>query len=347
MGDGFRDLRGQEIDVGASGLGGELGQQRGFDRLAGGERGAQAPDAIEQPAEIAERVLEEPRIVAHVLCRRVDFMGDACGELADGFELLRLAQLTFEDLVLGDIGTQDQEPFPLSAMKQRRDGQRHEVIAPAAAREAEILHPVRLAGRGDRRDARDVGPAGAVGEAAADRVGRIEAEGGVRRGVPAGDDALAVHPDQDGGDRGQEPFGLGVRLPELLLERLAIGNVGPVREATLIVRAGREAPQKRAVGATRADAAILERGRAVVLKVLEVQAHPGAIVGVNEIEEAASDQCGRLVIEQPMPGVVDAADGAVRAAHRQQLLRAVEPVIAFGFHGPATGDVLGNRQEAG
>ena len=48
-----------------------------IDRLAFGDRRAQPRDAVEHAAEIAEGVLEEPGVVADVLRRRVDLVGDA------------------------------------------------------------------------------------------------------------------------------------------------------------------------------------------------------------------------------------------------------------------------------
>ena len=74
---------------------------------------------------------------------------------------------------------------------------------------------------------------------------------------------------------------------------------------------------------------------------------PGRSSGWTRSMQPLADQGGRLVIEQPVPGIVDPPDGAVWAAHHEQLLRAVEPVIALGFDRPAAGDVLGDGQQAG
>ena len=46
------------------------------------------------------------------------------GELPDGLELLRLTQLTLEDLVFGDVGPEHEEPVAAVAAQQRRDSQR-------------------------------------------------------------------------------------------------------------------------------------------------------------------------------------------------------------------------------
>ena len=57
-------------------------------------------ELAEQRVELAERFLEEAQVVADVLRRRVDLVRDARGELADGLELLRLAQVVLEAVAL-------------------------------------------------------------------------------------------------------------------------------------------------------------------------------------------------------------------------------------------------------
>ena len=208
----------------------------GIDRLTGGDGRAQPPDALEQTTEIAERVLEEAGVVAHVLRRGVDFVGDAGGELPDCLELLRLTQLTLEDFVLGDVGPEHQEAVAAVAVEQRRHGQRHEVVAAVEAGEAQILDPVGFTRRDDRLHPLGIGPPGALDERATDRGDRVEPERCLCGGVPAGDEPLPIDADQNRGDRRQETLGLGVRVPQLLFERLPIGDVGAVGEAA--VRAG-------------------------------------------------------------------------------------------------------------
>src|SRR5438034_579658 len=64
---------------------------------------------LEQLLEITEGVLQKVGIIANVLGRRIDLVGDASGELADGFQLLRLAELTLQYFLLGQVhGDPDQ-----------------------------------------------------------------------------------------------------------------------------------------------------------------------------------------------------------------------------------------------
>ena len=65
---------------------------------------------FDQRPDFVEGILEKVKVVADVLCRRVDLMGDTGGELADGFEFLRVPQvgvhglpLEFRSLSLGDV----------------------------------------------------------------------------------------------------------------------------------------------------------------------------------------------------------------------------------------------------
>ena len=55
--------------------------------------------------------------------RRVDFVGDAGGEQADGTELVRLCELVFERDAFGDVVDQDDAAHDDEvAREQRRDG---------------------------------------------------------------------------------------------------------------------------------------------------------------------------------------------------------------------------------
>ncbi len=54
----------------------------------------------QQRVELAEGFLEEAQVVTDVLRRRVDLVRDAGRELANGLELLRLAQVVFEAVAL-------------------------------------------------------------------------------------------------------------------------------------------------------------------------------------------------------------------------------------------------------
>ena len=74
--------------------------------------------ASEQPADVGEGVLEESRVVADVLRRRVDFVGDAGGQLSDRLQPLAPGQFGLHPLL-----------FPATAAAAGWPGRR-----PAAAR---------------------------------------------------------------------------------------------------------------------------------------------------------------------------------------------------------------------
>ena len=83
----------------------------GFAEQLAGRFAADVDQLREQDVELAERFLEEAQVVADVLRRRIDFVRDTGGELADGLELLRLAQVVLEAVALlerllehGDVG---------------------------------------------------------------------------------------------------------------------------------------------------------------------------------------------------------------------------------------------------
>ena len=51
------------------------------------------------------------QVVADILGRRIDFMGDSGGELADRFELVGMAKLYFEQQAVADVRAGDQQAF--------------------------------------------------------------------------------------------------------------------------------------------------------------------------------------------------------------------------------------------
>src|SRR2546427_11697999 len=90
--DRFWNLCQKILNVG--GFGGRFG---GSDELRGNGAGTggsqQTAMSFKVPFQIIEGVLQEARIITNVLGWSVDFVGNSGGELADGFELLRLVEL--------------------------------------------------------------------------------------------------------------------------------------------------------------------------------------------------------------------------------------------------------------
>ena len=70
---------------------------------------------------MAESVLQEPRIVAHVLRRRVDFVGDSGGKLTDRFEPMGLRQFGLDFFALRNIHV-DAGVQPFSVFVLKRNG---------------------------------------------------------------------------------------------------------------------------------------------------------------------------------------------------------------------------------
>src|SRR5450755_165767 len=61
------------------------------------------PAEIQKSGDSVPGFFEESSVVADVLGGSVDFMGDAGRQLANGFQFLRLAQLTFQTLIASDV----------------------------------------------------------------------------------------------------------------------------------------------------------------------------------------------------------------------------------------------------
>ena len=162
-----------------------------------------------------------------------------------------------------------------------------------------------------------------------------QAEGGGGGGVPGGDQAVLVHGDQDGGDRGQHLLALGqdafqldlrpFPLDDLVLERflrpLALGDIAevpdpPIGKAFLGGDRGRVAVERAAVPQRHLVTADLLGVRVQELDFLQELLRPlherkdvvhhGAVV-------APPDGCQHVLIDVPQPAelLVEADDAAL------------------------------------
>ena len=206
------DLVGQVVEVRpADGL------VHGADRLRADGSG---PAARSSPAccvstsiRSVKGVLQKARVVAHVLGRRVDLVGDSGGQLADAAQLLRLGELIFQILTLRDIGADNGEPPKhVSVPGQRLNRQPQQPVLAVRAHERHVVDPDRNTFLTTRADASahpvPVPANPGILEAFAAGLRGCAAEDLSGHPVPARDPQVLGQPDQNGRQRVQQLLGL-------------------------------------------------------------------------------------------------------------------------------------------
>ncbi len=147
------------VQVGGAELGG--GSAGEVEQAVGDFGGAEAllRDLVEHRAEarVAAQLLgEHLRVGGDDGQRRVDLVGDAGGEQADGAELVGLGELRFKRDALGDVVDQDDAAHGNEvAREQRRDGDVGGALLAGARGEAElveVMHALLVAEALDRLD---------------------------------------------------------------------------------------------------------------------------------------------------------------------------------------------------
>ena len=198
---------------------------------------APGPGGREQPGllrhhiqQVGKGVFKKACVVAHVLGRRVDLVGDTRGQLADAPQLLGLGELFFQVLALRDVGADNGEAQKhITVPGQRMNRQPQHPVLAVRAHERHVVDPDRATFLTTRADAsahpvpvplnagvREAFAAGLRGGAAEHLAGHL---------VPARNPQILGQPDQNGRQRVQQLLGLPqgalrLRSPGFRLRRM-------------------------------------------------------------------------------------------------------------------------------
>src|SRR5207248_10333544 len=125
----------------------------------------------------------------------VEVVGYAARQPADGFELLRLAELLFQSAALGDVAEDEHRPDLLAALADRRRGVLDREGGAVLAPELLVVPPAGgVGGQGvaDVAVAAGVGPLGQGGQVLPEQLARLVTQQPQPGRVDEGDPALKV-----------------------------------------------------------------------------------------------------------------------------------------------------------